>query len=149
MSEIRDVIIIGSGPAGLTSAIYTARANMKPLVFAGYIFGGQLMNTTKIENFPGFAHGILGPQLMQNMIQQATNTGAEIKFQDVEKVDFKGEIKKVWSAGEEYSAKAVIIASGASPRRLELESEKKFWGKGVSSCATCDGAFYKEKPLQL
>jgi thioredoxin reductase (NADPH) len=145
MNDVNNVIVIGSGPAGLTAAIYLARANLKPLVFAGLAFGGQLMNTTEVENYPGFVQGILGPDLMDVMIKQAERFGSEIKYEDVEKVDFSGEYKKVWANGVEYSAKSVVIATGASPRKLGLESESKFWGKGVSSCATCDGAFYKEK----
>lgn len=143
---VHDLIIIGSGPAGLTAAIYAARANLKPLLFAGFTWGGQLMNTTEVENFPGFIDGILGPELMQNMIKQAERFGTEIKYEDAVSLDLSGEIKKVKSdSGEEFEAKAIIIATGASPRKLGVPGEDTFWAKGVSSCATCDGAFFKDK----
>jgi thioredoxin reductase (NADPH) len=144
-----DVIIIGSGPAGLTAAIYCSRAGLKPLVLGGLEVGGQLMTTTLVENFPGFPEGVDGPMLMQNMLTQATRLGANIIYEKAEKVDFKSDPKKVWAGGKEYEAKAVIIATGASSRKLNLESEAKYWGKGVSSCATCDGAFYKEKTVAV
>ena len=149
MDKIHELIIIGSGPAGLTAAIYTARAGLKPIVFGGLEFGGQLMGTTIIENFPGFPEGIEGPVLMQNMMQQAQKFGTTIEFNDVEKVDFSGKIKKVFANGKEYQAKAIIVATGAKSRRLNIESERKYWGKGVSVCATCDGAFYKEKVVAM
>ena len=149
MDKIHDLIIIGSGPAGLTAAIYTARAGLEPLLFGGLEFGGQLMGTTVIENFPGFPDGIEGPVLMQNMMQQAQKFGTKIEFNDVEKVDFSGEIKKVFANGKEYKAKAIIVATGAKSRRLNIESERKYWGKGVSVCATCDGAFYKDKIVAM
>lgn len=149
MDKIHELIIIGSGPAGLTAAIYTARAGLKPIVFGGLEFGGQLMGTTVIENFPGFPEGIEGPVLMQNMMQQAQKFGTTIEFNDVEKVDFSGKIKKVFANGKEYQAKAIIVATGAKSRRLNIESERKYWGKGVSVCATCDGAFYKEKVVAM
>ncbi len=149
MDKIHELIIIGSGPAGLTAAIYTARAGLKPIVFGGLEFGGQLMGTTVIENFPGFPEGIEGPVLMQNMMQQAQKFGTTIEFNDVEKVDFSGKIKKVIANGKEYQAKAIIVATGAKSRRLNIESERKYWGKGVSVCATCDGAFYKEKVVAM
>ncbi len=149
MDKIHELIIIGSGPAGLTAAIYTARAGLSPLVFGGLEFGGQLMGTTIIENFPGFPEGIEGPVLMQNMMQQAQKFGTTIEFNDVEKVDFSGEIKKVFSNGKEYQARTIIVATGAKSRRLNIESERKYWGKGVSVCATCDGAFYKEKVVAM
>lgn len=149
MADVHNVIIVGSGPAGLTAAIYTARANINPLVFAGLEFGGQLMTTTDVENFPGFPEGIVGPELMQNMVKQAERFGATLKHQNVSKVDFSGDTKKVWVGDDEYEAKSVILATGASPRKLGLESEEAFWGKGVSSCATCDGAFYKDKVVAV
>ena len=145
MKNIRYVIIIGSGPAGLTAAIYNSRANLKPLVFSGNSCGGQLMITTEVENFPGFPDGVMGPTLMQNMIKQATKFGAELLYKRVTKVDFSGDVKKVYIGNDEYLSKAVIIATGSAPRKLGLESEDTFWGKGVSACATCDGAFYKDK----
>jgi len=139
------LIIIGSGPAGLTAAIYASRGELKPLLFAGSKSGGQLMTTTKVENFPGFPKGVLGPKLMVDMITQAKNFGTEILNEDVTKVDFTGTEKKIYVGEKEYSSKAVIIATGASSRKLGIESEAKFWGKGVSTCATCDGAFYRDK----
>ena len=142
---MNDLIIIGSGPAGLTAAIYAARANLKPIVFAGLEFGGQLMGTTLVENFPGFIDGIDGPVLMQNMMKQAEKYGAKIEYTNVESVEFNTPIKKIVAGGKEYQARAVIIATGASARKLGIESEAKYWGRGVSTCATCDGAFYKEK----
>lgn len=146
---MNDLIIIGSGPAGLTAAIYAARANLKPIVFAGLEFGGQLMGTTLVENFPGFVDGIDGPVLMQNMMKQAEKYGAKIEYINVESVEFNTPIKKVVAAGKEYQARAVIIATGASARKLGIESEAKYWGRGVSTCATCDGAFYKEKVVAV
>lgn len=140
---MREVIIIGSGPAGLTAAIYSARANLKPLVIGGLTYGGQLMNTTEVENYPGFPKGIIGPDLMQNFIDQAKRFEAEIIMRDVTKVDLNGKIKKVWIGDEVYESKAIILATGAEPRKLGLPSEEKYWGKGVSSCATCDGAFFR------
>jgi thioredoxin reductase (NADPH) len=145
--ETRKVIIIGSGPAGLTAALYCARASMAPLVFAGINFGGQLMNTTEVENFPGFPQGIQGPELMQHMVDQAKRFNSEIIFDDVTKVDFSARPFKVWSGGQEYSGETVIIATGASSLWLGLPSETKFRSKGISSCATCDGFFFKGKEL--
>lgn len=149
MENIREVIIIGSGPAGLTAAIYTARANLNPLVIAGVTFGGQLMQTTEVENFPGFPEGIMGPDLMQNFIKQAKRFGAEMVYRDATEVELGGEIKKVWVGEQEYQARSIIIATGAEPKKLGLESEDKYWGKGVSSCATCDGAFYRDKVVAV
>lgn len=143
--DVREQIIIGSGPAGLTAAIYSARANLKPLLFAGVIWGGQLMNTSEVENYPGYSDGILGPELMDQMLKQAKRFGTEVIHKDVTKVDFSSEIKKVWVGEQEYQAKTIIIATGSSPKKLGIASETRLWGKGVSSCATCDGAFYKEK----
>jgi thioredoxin reductase (NADPH) len=141
------VIVIGSGPAGLTSAIYTARANLKPLVVAGLTFGGQLMLTTEVENFPGFVHGIQGPELMQNMIQQAERFGAEMVYDDVTKIDLSKKPFVLEVGKESYTADSVIVASGASTLWLGLPSEEKFRGKGVSSCATCDGFFFKDREI--
>ncbi|HEX9804998.1 MAG TPA: thioredoxin-disulfide reductase [Candidatus Dojkabacteria bacterium] len=150
MSSTREVIIIGSGPAGLTAAIYQARADLKPLIIAGTTWGGQLMTTTDVENYPGYEEGIEGPELMTKMLTQAKRFGAEVIYKNAEKVDFSDKIKKVWTTdGEEFSAKSIIIATGSSPRKLGLESEERLWGKGVSSCATCDGAFYKEKVVAV
>ncbi|MBN1331571.1 thioredoxin-disulfide reductase [Candidatus Dojkabacteria bacterium] len=139
------VAIIGSGPAGLTAAIYASRAALKPVIFAGTNIGGQLMQTTLVENYPGFAKGINGPELMKNMLEQAKNMGAELKYEVVSEVDFKSKPFKIKAGSSEYEAESVIIATGAIPKKLGINSEMKFWGKGVSSCATCDGAFYKDK----
>lgn len=149
MSDIYDVIVIGSGPAGHTAAVYTSRAELKTLVFEGWQPGGQLTTTTEVENFPGFSKGIFGQQLMAEMKGQAERFGAEYLAKDITKVDFSGTPKKVYVGDEEYQAKAIIIATGAKPRRLGLESESKLWSKGVSACATCDGFFFKDKVVAV
>jgi len=147
---MNEIIIIGSGPAGLTAAIYLARADLKPKVFMGLEYGGQLMSTTEVENYPGFPDGIDGPVLMQNMIKQAEKFGAELVYESIEKVDFSGKDKIVINqSGKSYSAKAVIIATGASAAKLGIPGESEFWGKGVSCCATCDGAFYRGKTVAV
>ncbi len=140
-----DVIIIGSGPAGLTAAIYSSRARLKTLVIAGASWGGQLMLTAEVENFPGFNDGILGPVLMENMRKQAERFGAEILFEDVAEVDFHKRPFKVKAGNNVYEGRSVIIATGASPKWLRLESEQRLIGRGVSACATCDAAFFKDK----
>lgn len=145
--EKRDVIIIGSGPAGLTAAIYAARANLNPLMIEGYASGGQLMITTEVENFPGFREGITGPDLIAELRAQAEKFGTGFITADVTKVNLKGEIKKVWQDDTLYEAKSVIIATGATANLLGLESETKLMGRGVSACATCDGFFFKEKTI--
>ncbi|MBD3252062.1 thioredoxin-disulfide reductase [Candidatus Uhrbacteria bacterium] len=145
---MRDIIIIGSGPAGWTAAIYAARADMKPLVFEGDEPGGQLMTTTDVENFPGFPEGILGPELMGKMKKQAERFGTEIKTERVEKIELQEDGTFVVTAkGETYPAKTVVMATGATARRLGLESEQALYGKGVSACATCDGFFFKDKEV--
>ena len=149
MSEHRDVIIIGSGPAGLTAALYTARANLAPLLFEGFEAGGQLMLTTEVENYPGFADGILGPDLMAILKKQSERFGTEFISDDVSAVDFSSEPFKVTSGGTSYTARSAILSTGASAQWLGIESEKKFMGRGVSSCATCDGAFFKDRPLAV
>lgn len=140
-----NLAIIGSGPAGLTAGIYAARAGLKPVILAGSNIGGQLMQTTLVENYPGFSEGVMGPELMQNMLKQAQNVGAEVKFETVEKVEFRKRPFMLSTGNGEYEANAVIVATGAVPKKLGLVSEEKFWGRGVSSCATCDGAFFKDK----
>jgi thioredoxin reductase (NADPH) len=149
MSEVYDVIIIGSGPAGLSAAVYTGRANLKTLLFEGWQPGGQLTTTTLVENYAGFKEGIQGPQLMMEMKEQAKRFGVEYIAKDITKVDFSGDPKKVYVGDEEYQARSVIISTGAKPRMLGLESEKKFWAKGVSACATCDGFFFKDKVVAV
>ncbi len=144
-----DVIIIGSGPAGLTAAIYNARARFDTLVIAGQQFGGQLMSTTLVENYPGFADGVDGPKLMMEMVKQAENQGAKMLYRFADRVDFSGEEKIVYADGEEYRAPMVIIAVGSSPRTLGIPGEKEYWGKGVSTCATCDAAFYRDKVVAV
>ena len=145
MSGVREVIILGSGPAGYTAALYTARANLKPLIFTGLQPGGQLTITTEVENYPGFEHGIQGPDLMDVMRKQVARFGTEFMDTMVEKVDFSARPFKVWADGVEYQSKSIIVATGASALLLNIPSETEYMGFGVSACATCDGFFYKEK----
>ena len=149
VSEPRSVIIIGSGPAGYTAAIYTARAGLKPLVFEGSVTaGGALMNTTEVENFPGFADGIMGPDLMDNLRKQAERFGAELVSDDIVEVDLSGPVKRVVDgAGESHTALTVIVATGSGYRELGLPDEKRLSGRGVSWCATCDGFFFRDKDI--
>ena len=151
MSEIHDVIIIGSGPAGYTAAIYAARANLKPLVFEGaFESGGALMNTTEVENFPGFPEAIDGPDLMANIRKQAERFGATLITDDVTEVQLTGDVKIVKDSEDvEYRAKSVILAMGSGYRRLGLPDEDRLSGRGVSWCATCDGAFFRDKPIAV
>jgi thioredoxin reductase (NADPH) len=144
---IRDLIIIGSGPAGYTAAVYAARANLHPLVFEGSQFGGALMTTTEVENFPGFAEGIQGPQLMDEMRTQAERFGAELQPRDVTEVDLTAEPKIVKVGDEVHRAHAVIVATGSKYRYLGLENEQRLLGRGVSACATCDGFFFRDQDI--
>ncbi|MGW8590418.1 thioredoxin-disulfide reductase [Dietzia sp. NPDC055877] len=148
MSEtIHDVIIVGSGPAGYTAAIYSARAELKPLVFEGSQFGGALMTTTDVENFPGFAEGMMGPDLMMQMREQAERFGADLRMEDVTGMDLAGNVKIVRVGEDEYRTRSVILAMGAAARYLGIPGEQEYLGRGVSSCATCDGFFFRDKPI--
>jgi thioredoxin reductase (NADPH) len=144
MSEIRELIIIGGGPAGYTAALYSARANLSPLVIEGFQWGGQLMITSDVENYPGYPDGVMGPAMMADFRRQAEQFGAEYLTDDVTKVDFSERPFRVWVGSDEYRAKAVIVATGATARQLGLESERALQGRGVTYCATCDGAFYRD-----
>ena len=148
---MRDVVIIGSGPAGYTAAIYAARANLNPLVVASSVeFGGDLMNTTDVDNFPGFPEGIMGPELMTHMQKQAERFGAEIMYDDVASVELAGPVKKIsLGGGDTVEASAVIVATGSAYRKLGIPDEDRLSGYGVSWCATCDGAFYREKVVAV
>jgi thioredoxin reductase (NADPH) len=151
MFHVRQLIIIGSGPAGYTAAIYAARANLAPLVIASSVeFGGELMKTTEVDNYPGFPEGIMGPDLMMNMQKQAERFGAEIVYDDVTSVDLAGEVKKVTLGnGDVHEALAVIYATGSAYRKLGLDDETRLSGYGVSWCATCDGAFFRQKEIAV
>ena len=146
-NEIRQVIIIGGGPAGYTAALYAARANMAPLVIEGFAWGGQLMITSDVENYPGYPDGVLGPQMMQDFRAQAARFGAEFVSDDVTKVDFSERPFRVWVGDDEHRAETVIVATGAVARQLGLESERALQGAGVSYCAVCDAAFFGEKEV--
>lgn len=150
-NDVRDVIIVGSGPAGYTAAIYTARADLKPLMIAGSVTaGGELMNTTDVENFPGFPEGIMGPDLMDNLGRQAERFGTEVMYDDVTSLELEGAIKTVTLAdGQEFKARAVIVSTGSAYRELGVEGEKRLVGHGVSSCATCDGFFFKGQNIAV
>jgi len=147
MTEVHDVIIVGSGPAGYTAAIYAARANLKPLLFQGMQPGGQLTITTDVENFPGYPKGVLGPEMMEEFKDQAERFGTEIKFEEIIDFDFSKRPFTLKSDFGEYKANAIILSTGASARLLGLESESKLMGHGVSACATCDGAFFPDKEI--
>jgi len=145
VSEVRNVIVIGGGPAGYTAALYSARANLEPLVIEGFNWGGQLMITSDVENYPGYADGVLGPTMMQDFRRQAERFGAEFLTDDVTRVDFSERPFRVWVGDEEFQAEAVIVATGATARQLGLESEQLLQGRGVSYCATCDASFFRDK----
>ena len=146
-NEVREVIIIGGGPAGFTAALYTARANLQPLVIEGFAWGGQLMITSDVENYPGYPEGILGPEMMRDFRRQAERFGAEFLTDDVTKVDFSERPFRVWVGDDEYRAETVIVATGANARQLGLESEQALQGRGVSYCAVCDAAFFRDKEV--
>jgi thioredoxin reductase (NADPH) len=149
MDDVRNVIIIGSGPAGYTAAIYAARANLKPLLIEGVQSGGALMTTTEVENFPGFPDAVMGPDLMDSMRKQAEHFGAELLTDDVTEVELTGDIKVVRVSGMEYRAKAVILATGSAWRPLNVPGEQALLGHGVSSCATCDGFFFRNQHIAV
>jgi thioredoxin reductase (NADPH) len=150
MSEIHKCIIIGSGPAGYTAAIYAARANLKPIMITGLEQGGQLMNTTDVENYPGYPNGILGPEMMDDFKKQAERMGTDIRYGYVSKVDFSGTVHKIWvDESKELTAHTIIISTGASAKWLGIASEKKYNGAGVSACAVCDGFFYRGKEVAI
>ncbi len=147
MTDVRELIIVGGGPAGYTAALYAARANLRPLVIEGFNPGGQLMITSDVENYPGYADGIMGPEMMADFRRQAERFGADFVTDDVTKVDFSERPFRIWVENDEYQARAVVVATGASARWLGLPGEQRLQGRGVSACATCDGAFFKEKEL--
>ncbi len=144
-NDVREMIIIGGGPAGYTAALYAARANLKPLVIEGFNWGGQLMITSDVENYPGYADGVLGPEMMQEFRRQAERFGTDFITDDVTRVDFTERPHRVWVGDDEYRAETVIVATGATARQLGLDSERKLQGRGVSYCATCDAAFFPDK----
>lgn len=148
-ATIHDVAIIGSGPAGYTAALYAARAELKPVVFEGIEYGGSLMTTTEVENFPGFKDGIMGPELMEEMRSQAERFGADLRMELVTRVELEGEIKKIWVDDEEFQARAVILATGSAPRYLGVDGEQRLLGRGVSACATCDGFFFRDHDIAV
>ncbi|MDO5511515.1 thioredoxin-disulfide reductase [Corynebacterium sp.] len=146
---IHDVAIIGSGPAGYTAAIYAARAELKPIMFEGYEYGGSLMNTTEVENFPGFKDGIMGPDLMMEMRSQAERFGTDMRMELVDSVELEGPVKRIHVGDEVHEARTVILATGAAPRLLGVPGEDELMGRGVSSCATCDGFFFKGQEIAV
>jgi thioredoxin reductase (NADPH) len=148
-ADIRDVIVVGSGPAGYTAALYLARAELNPLMFEGLSYGGALMTTTEVENFPGFPEGIQGPELMGKMREQAERFGAELRMEDVDAMDLDGVIKSVTVDGTSYRARAIVLATGSAARYLNLPDEQRLIGRGVSACATCDGFFFKNQDIAV
>jgi len=149
VSDVRNLIIIGSGPAGYTAAVYAARASLNPLVIEGFESGGALMTTTEVENFPGFPDGVMGPELMDQMRKQAERFGAEFLTDNATRVDLTGEVKKVWVGEAEYAARAVILSTGSAWRPLGVPGEQELLGHGVSSCATCDGFFFRGQHIAV
>jgi thioredoxin reductase (NADPH) len=148
--EVENLIIIGGGPAGYTAALYAARAELNPLVFEGFQWGGQLQNTTEVENFPGFPEGIMGPEMMNRFREQAERFGTRFETDDVDRVELgDGGIHKVFLGDEEFQAKSVILAMGAEPRRLGIPGEMELMGRGVSTCGVCDGAFFKDRKTMV
>jgi thioredoxin reductase (NADPH) len=147
--NVRELIIVGGGPAGYTAALYAARADLEPLVIEGFQWGGQLMITSDVENYPGYADGVMGPEMMADFRRQAERFGAEFVTDDVTKVDFSEQPLRVWVGSDEYEARAVIIATGASARWLGIDSEEPHKGRGVSACATCDAAFFRDKDVYV
>jgi thioredoxin reductase (NADPH) len=149
VSDVRNLIIVGSGPAGYTAAVYAARAQLEPLVFEGSQYGGALMTTTEVENYPGFRDGIMGPELMEQMREQAKRFGAELRSEDVDAVELTGDVKYVTANGVRYAAKAVVLAMGAAARYLNVPGEQELLGRGVSACATCDGFFFRDHDIAV
>jgi len=147
--NVRELIIVGGGPAGYTAALYAARADLEPLVIEGFQWGGQLMITSDVENYPGYADGVMGPEMMADFRRQAERFGAEFVTDDVTRVDFSEQPLRVWVGDDEYRARSVIVATGASARWLGIESEEQHKGRGVSACATCDAAFFREKDVYV
>ncbi|WP_026151929.1 thioredoxin-disulfide reductase [Actinopolyspora halophila] len=147
--DVRNLIIVGSGPAGYTAAVYAARAELQPLVFEGTQYGGELMTTTDVENYPGFRDGIMGPELMEQFRAQADRFGAELKTEDVDGIDLGGPVKTVTAHGVEYRAKAVVLAMGAAARYVGVPGEEQLLGRGVSACATCDGFFFRDQDIAV
>jgi thioredoxin reductase (NADPH) len=146
-NEVREIIVIGGGPAAYTAALYGARANLNPLVIEGFAWGGQLMITSDVENYPGYPDGVLGPEMMQDLRRQAERFGTEFLTDDVTKVDFSERPFRIWVGDDEYRAEAVVVSTGANARQLGLESERRLQGRGVSYCAVCDAAFFKAKEI--
>src|SRR5918999_3121293 len=149
MNDVREVIIIGGGPAGYTAALYNARANLNPLVIEGFNWGGQLMITSDVENYPGYPEGIMGPAMMQDFRRQAERFGAEFITDDVTRVDLSEQPFRIWVGDDEYTSRTVIVATGATARQLGLDSEQRLQGRGVSYCAVCDAAFYPDKHVYV
>ncbi|MEV8436288.1 thioredoxin-disulfide reductase [Actinosynnema sp. NPDC051121] len=149
MSDVRNLIVVGSGPAGYTAAVYAARAQLEPLVFEGSQYGGALMTTTEVENYPGFRDGIMGPDLMEQMREQAKRFGAELRAEDVEGLELDGPVKYVTANGKRYAARAVVLAMGAAARYLHVPGEQELLGRGVSACATCDGFFFRDQDIAV